>query len=262
MQEKRGQVTIFIIIGIVVVGLAIVIYFLSSGTDSDTESGFDEQNPVGFIQTCLEDEVESVVNTVSLQGGSINPGNSILYQGNDVEYLCYQYESWQTCSIQRPLLKSHIESEIQGEIIDDVQNCFNSLVENYESRNYNPQLSTGLTRVELLPKRIVISMDYVLTVTRGETERYDSFNIVLNNNLYELVSIANSIVDFEAIYGEADPGIYMTLYKDLKVEAISDAGGDGSTIYVLTDRNNEKSFQFASRSVAFPPSGQGIVATN
>jgi hypothetical protein len=43
----------------------------------------------------------------------------------------------------------------------------------------------------------------------------------------------------------------MNYYHDLKVEKKKQL--DGTNIYILTDRNNENKFQFASRSVAWPP---------
>ena len=252
-KNSRGQVTIFIIIALVIIGVAVLIYFLNAPTEITAE--FDEKNPRGFIQFCLEDKIEETVEIVSSQGGSINPENYILYQDNKIEYLCFTEEYYRTCIVQQPLLKSHIESEIENEIKEDVINCFNELKESYTRRNYNVNLEQGKTRVELLPKRVVSSFDYVLTVTKAETERHDSFDIVLNNNLYELVGITNSIIDWETTYGDAETTIYMTYYKDLKVEKKKQA--DGSTIYILTDRNNENKFQFASRSSALPQ-GYGV----
>ena len=43
----------------------------------------------------------------------------------------------------------------------------------------------------------------------------------------------------------------MNYYHDLKVEKNKQT--DGSTIYILTERDTENKFQFASRSVAWPP---------
>ncbi len=112
-------------------------------------------------------------------------------------------------------------------------------------------MGSGITNIELLPKRVVASFDYVLTVSKTQTDRYDSFSVVLNNNLYELTSIANSIVEWEATVGEAYPTDYMTFYPDLKVE--KNLRDDGTKIYVLTDKNARNKFQFASRSLVFPP---------
>ena len=108
-------------------------------------------------------------------------------------------------------------------------------------------LETGKTVVELLPKRIVTRFEnYVLTVTKAETERHDSFSVVLNNNIYELSAIAMSIINSEENYGDADASIYMLLYPDLKVE--KNLRGDGTKIYVVTDRISGNKFQFASSS--------------
>ena len=106
--------------------------------------------------------------------------------------------------------------------------------------------------MELLPKRVVASFNYVLTVSRAQTDRYDSFSVVLNNNLYELISIANSIIEWEVIEGEANPRTYMALYNDFLIVERNHRD-DGTNIYVLTDKNTEDKFQFASRSWVFLP---------
>lgn len=248
-KRNKGQVTIFIIIAIIIVGLAVLFLFIIPRAEVTTV--FDEKNPNSFIQTCLEDKIKDTVETVSLQGGSLEPEHYIIHEGETVEYLCYTNEYYRNCVMQQPLLKQHIESEIEDEIKEDVRSCFNALKESYEEKNYIVDLELGITNVELLPKRVVASFDYVLTVSKAQTDRYDSFSVVLNNNLYELTSIANSIVEWEATVGEAYPTDYMTFYPDLKVE--KNLRDDGTKIYVLTDRNTENKFQFASRSLVFPP---------
>ncbi|MEK6840954.1 MAG: hypothetical protein AABX79_03295 [Nanoarchaeota archaeon] len=259
LKERGGQVTIFIIIAIIIIGIVLAIYFLVP--KAETGAVFDAKNPAGFMQTCLQDQIESTVKTLSLNGGSIDPEQYLLYENSKVEYLCYTSEYYKTCSVQRPLLKQHIETEIKEDISDEVANCFSTLQENYKGEGYTTDMQTGKTVVELLPKRIVVRFEnYTLRVSKGETARYDSFNVILNNNLYELTSIANSIIDWESNYGDAETTVYMTYYKDLKVEKKKQQ--DGTTIYILTDRNNDDKFQFASRSVAFPPGyGASGVAT-
>ncbi len=249
-KKNKGQVTIFIIIAILIVGVAVLIYFLIPKAEVTTV--FDEKNPNAFIQTCLEDKIIDTIEIVSLQGGSIVPEHYFTYNNINIEYLCYTNQNYKTCVVQRPLLKQHTESEIENEIREDVRTCFNALEESYKEKNYNVEMKQlERTSVELLPKRIVTSFYYVLTVSKAQTDRYDSFNVVLNNNLYELISIANSIIEWEATLGEADPRIYMTFYPDLKVE--KNPRDDGTNIYVLTDRNTGNKFQFASRSLVFPP---------
>lgn len=249
MGEKRGQITIFIILGILIVALGVLVFLFFPQIQD--RLGFAPETPQEFVQTCLEDKIREGIETVSSQGGSINPESSILYQGNSIEYLCYTSEFYQPCMVQRPLLKSHIENEIEEYIEDDVNTCFNDLQESYEGRGYSVNLERGDMNVELLPKRVVTRINNELVLSRDGTERYEQFNVVMNNNLYELISISNSILQWETKYGDAETTTYMNYYPDLKVEKKIQT--DGTTIYIITDRNTGNKFQFASRSFPWPP---------
>ena len=66
---KRGQVTIFVIIAIVIVVAAIGMYFIYPQITGTSISS----SPTEFIQDCLEDEIEENVEKISLKGGSLNP---------------------------------------------------------------------------------------------------------------------------------------------------------------------------------------------
>lgn len=244
MRLKRGQVSIFIIIAILVVGLVVVGIMLYPNIK--TSIGLEETNPALFIQTCLEDTMKETVQKISLQGGSISPEHFILHDNEKVEYLCYTNENYRTCIVQQPMLKSHIQTEIKEDIKDEADDCFDSLKRNYEARGYNVDLRKQAMNIELLPKRVVANFNYTLTLTKTDTQRYESFVVVLNNNLYELVGIANSIVEWETTLGNANIGAYMTYYTDLKVE--EKPKSDGTKIYVITDLNTGNKFQFASRS--------------
>ncbi len=249
-MNRKGQVTIFIIVAILIVGIAVLVYVLIPR--AETGAVFDAKNPQAFIQNCLENDLENTVETLSAQGGSLNPEFYFTYNNINIEYLCYTSENYVTCVVQQPLLKQHIESEIKTALAEKVSTCFANLEENYRIDGYGVELQTGKTEVELLPKRVVMNFnDYILTVTKGETARYDGLNVVLNNNLYELTSIAKSIIEWEATVGEADPRIYMTYYSDLKVE--KNLRDEGTRIYIITDRNTGNKFQFASRSLVFLP---------
>ncbi len=249
IEGKKGQITIFIIIAVVIIALGILIYLFFPKIQ--TGLGISTNNPQIFIQNCMEEEIQNTVDTISSQGGSINPSNYILYQDEQIEYLCYTNEYYLPCVMQQPLLKQHIENEIKNEIESKKSECLTSLKENFESQGYIVSITGGETVVELLPERIRTTFENDLTLSKDETERYEDLSIVLNNNLYELVVIASSILNMEARYGDSETTIYMNYYHDLKVEKLKQT--DGSTIYILTERNTGNKFQFASRSVAWPP---------
>lgn len=248
-MNKKGQVTMFVIIAVLIVAIAVLIYLFYPKINA-AFSGSSE-NPYIFIQDCLEDSLVENVEILSKNGGSINPEHYIVYNGDSIEYLCYTSEYYQPCIMQQPLLKAHIENELNREMGQKVKECFSALRDKMDGAGYDVNLREGDFNVELLPKRIVMNFNHSLTLTKDSTENFNSFRVVVNNNLYELTGITNSILNWETKYGDAETTTYMNYYRDLKVEKKKQM--DGSTIYILTDRNNENKFQFASRSIAWPP---------
>jgi len=258
-MKKRGQVTIFIILAIIIVVLGVLAYFFYD--DIKISLGFGVESPRGFMESCLNEDIQGAVDRLSLQGGNLDPMHYVLYDGEKVSYLCYTNEYYKLCVMQQPMLKQHIETQLKEYMQSRVDDCFDKLVEKYEKAGYEVRLTPGETKVELLPKRIVTSFGHNLALRKGEdTQVYgdeagQKIDISLNNNLYELISIANSILTWEATAGDAEVMTYMDYYHDLKVEKKKQS--DGTTVYILTDRNTEDKFMFASRSLAWPP-GYGL----
>ncbi len=250
MQKKRGQLTIFIIIAILVVAIVALFFAFPK---LRTAVGIEKpESPEKFIQTCLEDTIKENVDMISKQGGSIEPSPNILYQDEKIQYLCYSNEYYKPCIVQIPFLKDHIENEIKSSVEEDINFCFNSLKQTYSDRGYNVNLKKGDIIIELLPKKIVTTMNYDFTFSKAdETQRRETFRVVLNNNLYELVAIAQNIIEWETIYGGADPDSYMNIYSNLKVEKYPQI--DETNVYILTEKDTNDKFQFASRSIAYAP---------
>jgi hypothetical protein len=259
-KNHRGQITIFIILGVIIVGVAALIYFLYPQIQS---TFFKTTDPQGFIQTCVEDKIKETISTISLQGGSVEPQHYFSYYNEElqklshVEYLCYTNKDFQPCSMQQPVLHGHIMNEIKKDINQIATSCFNSLKKNYEDKGYSTNLVKGETVVDILPERVVVTFNNELTLTKGNTQRYEKFSVLVNNNLYELSGIANSILNWEVQYGDAETGAYMFYYHNLLVEKKEQS--DGTKVYILTDLNTNDVFQFATRSFAWPPGYGGNI---
>jgi len=248
--NKKGQVTIFIIVALLIVAIGALVYILSPGLRSAI--GQESNNPYEYLRTCIEEDAKNNIEIISSQGGSLNPEHYYLYEDSNIEYLCYTNQDYDTCIIQQPLLAQHIQSEIKNSIEGLVSQCFSAMSESFENKGYDVGLNQGDINVKLMPNQIdILFENYEFTTTKGEVERYDSFKVdIKDNNLYELVSIARSILDWEATYGDAETTAYMNYYHDLKAEKKKQE--DGTTIYILTNRDTENKFQFASRSGVWP----------
>lgn len=249
-MEKRGQVSVFVIIGVIILAVAILVSIFFPQIQNTL--GFGEENPGAFLQSCLEEEISETVKLISNQGGAYESQHSYRYLGEEIEYLCYTQDYFLPCVMQKPLLKKYIQSEIEQGIGDKVSSCIEELQESFSSIGYSVSDLGEEFSVEILPNEIVTNIPGSISLNREEeVQTYDELRVVTNSNLYELIYVADSIINWEAEYGDSETTIYMNFYRDLKVEKIKQ--GEGTTIYILTDLDSEEVFKFASRSVVLPP---------
>ncbi len=252
-SRKRSQITIFIIIGIIIIVTGILIYYFYPEIKSSI--GLGPKNPTAFMQNCLEEKLDEGIKAVSISGGSIEPEFYFSYNNENLEYLCYVEGYYKTCVVQQPLLKKHIEKELKNYINADAKECLRNLKKNYEDKGYEVQMKSGEIEVELLPNFVFVNFNDSITLKKDSSEKYEGLVISTRSDIYELISIANSIIGWEAAYGDAETTIYMNYYHDLKVE--KKKMSEGTTIYIITNRDSGDKFQFASRSLAWPP-GYGL----
>lgn len=252
LENNKGQVTIFIIVAILVIGIAVLLYFLFPGLTSEAET--EAQSPNEYIDNCIGDKVGDTVGVVSSQGGFFNPSEAESYNhlGDRVKYLCYINQDYAPCVIQEPLLLQSMTNEIEEEISEDVNSCFRSMVESYSERGYEASLLNSETEsnVDIIPGRVLVSFDNELTLSREETQRYETFQVVLDSKLYEFSGIVMSILDWEQEYGSAPISNYMTFYPELLIQ--EDEKYDGTKIYIIEDVDSGEEFKFAVRSVVIP----------
>ncbi|MEK6833275.1 MAG: hypothetical protein AABY32_04455 [Nanoarchaeota archaeon] len=254
--NKKGQITIFIIIAVLIIALGVLIYMFYPKLISRAET--ETKNPSAFIQECMEEKIQDTVDIISLQGGDyvVNVDNGIFYKENEeergtyVRYICYTNEDLVHCFNQESFLTEHVESEILNVISPDAENCFNSLVKSYENRGYEVNLKEGNPKVivQILPNAILTSFNKTLTLVKGdESERYNDFSININSNLYDMLDVAKNIILWEVKTGDSIPEIYYD--PSLKVE--KHRKENDVKVYVLTYDKREV-FRFAVRSFAAP----------
>lgn len=251
MFNKRGQVTIFIIVAIVIVGIAALIYLLAPSLGFSSSSN----NPNEFIRTCLEDEFRNNIEKISLQGGELEPEHYMEFNNVPVTYLVYASQYGQPGTLKYPLLRQHIKQELENAMSPVIQNCFNSIRTSFEEKGYSVELESGKANVKILPKQVLLETNYTVYITKNDKTKYDNFNVLVNNNLYELLNIVMNMIEFASNknFCGIEPNLYMTAYPNIKVEEPVLSNDDSSKIEIVSERNSGDKFQFAWRSCAFAP---------
>ena len=242
--NRKAQVTLFIILAIAIVAVLLIIFYPRIKTI------FVPSVPQQYVASCVESAANEVIEKIASQGGTLEPENYILYQGNKIEYACYTNEYLKKCVMQKPFLKQDIESEIEAYVEPRARTCVQTLKQNLEKGGSTVSVGNINTEVSIIPGAIQINVNADMKVTKESTSSYKTFKGSIKSNLYNLLMISSSIANWEARYGEAESLSYMLYYPNIKVE--KKIQGEGSTIYILTDRVLGDKFQFASRSLVFP----------
>ncbi|MCF7910329.1 hypothetical protein K9L16_01500 [Candidatus Pacearchaeota archaeon] len=255
--KKRGQVTIFIIAGIaVVLGIVFTLFFLG-GRDAILNYHEDETNPNSFMENCLSESLENILNKISKQGGYVTPMRIKKFQFSDekemqnLTYLCYNQNYYLPCINQEPMLIQHLKKEIKKNIEQETRNCFIELVTNYENSGYTTQARYNDFEVELKNNLILINIDSEITTTlAGETNKINSLKAVFNSKLYNLAAHTQEILFQEAKNCNFDQLSYMTIHKDTEIEKIRTS--DSEIIYRLIDKKTNEEFRFVVRGCVIP----------
>ncbi len=246
-KQNKAQVTIFIIIALIIV-VAIALIFVVWRKPTLPVSP--ETNPENYIEKCIKESTEEAISILSEQGGDIKPEGSVMYKSKNITYLCYNANFYKPCINQRPLFIEHIEEQITNYIEPKMQECFSSLRTELEKRGYAVELEEMNITTELQTKKVVVTIDRKLEMTKGETRRFEQFKAQVSWPLYDLAKITMEIANQEARYCNFDALGFMIIYPKYDIEKFRT--GDSDTIYTLKDTPTGKEFIFAIRSCAMP----------
>lgn len=240
--NSRGQVTIFVILAIVIVSVVLIFIFWR-GPDSE----FELRKRVGF-EGCVQDALAQGIKELSPKSGFTNPESTYSHLGEQVPYLCYTNEYYKTCVVQTPFLKQNFESEMKKLIRERVNTCYENSVNSLKDEGYD--VVSGAVDFEVLAEPSVLRVE-LMAPTRIGSSSFTKFNIEEQNDIYDILMIATSILQYEAGYGDADVSSMMFLYPEFIIDKLKQS--DGTTIYVITSKRYGTEFKFASRSLAWPP---------
>lgn len=240
--------TIFVILGVVILASVLLVWLLSGGIEVSSESSDD---PRVLVRSCVEELFEESLEGILLGGGEIEAELGILYQGDVWNYLCYQGDYYLSCYNLHPMLEQEVEAELVADTVDGVQECFNLMRSEYEEMGYDVSGGTTEYSVDLLPGFIEVTLDKDVAIS-GDDENlaFDDFGFEFESEIYDLVEIARLIVNDESQYCNFEYNGYMLLYPEFDISRID---YKDSKLYSIMDRESGEVFRFAVRSCAMAP---------
>lgn len=243
-KRGRGQVSGFAILGIVLVAVVVLLYFLRG------QLGIILPGPLGgksldirdHISECLREVVPQYLERIGMQGGYLRTGEgtSRLYQDVPVSYLCYDIEESDQCR-NRMLTLADMEEELSGAIEEGLNTCIDYGV--FKRRGYELTAGQRDVVVEIGDDATTVTMKQPLRLVKGETViDEDRFSGTFDVPLGRLYDVGQDIVNVEAAAGEFDQLPYMLAHQGLYV--IDKKRPYPDKLYILQTKDKPYVFQF------------------
>ena len=210
----------------------------------------DENNPEAFIESCAREAVEEAINITSMNGGDLSPKGFMVFDGGEVTYLCFSYDTYLPCTNQRPLLVEHLENEITDYITPKIEECFNDLKKRLGNR-YSIETSATNIITKLQSESVTVIINKKFKMSRdGEVRDIKEFRMHITHPLYNLAKLAMEIVNQEVRFCNFDELGYALLNPEYDIVKV--ITGDADIIYKIKGLETNQEFRFAVRSCALP----------
>ncbi len=216
---RRGQVTLFVIIAIVIVGGILAYYLLSgsSGSGVDVPSG--AEDVYKLVRSCFENNVEAAILSVSLNGGyydipeEIKNKRGVAYYSMNGRVIVPSEED--------------VSGALNSALKDKIVNC----VDDFKGVSGKEVLAgEAVVNSEVFDDKIIFGLDYPLAISVGE-ER-----ISLKD--FGQVEVGTK---FGVLYKDVVEMFRNGLYNDGEL-CLSCAGlpnKDGSSVVIIDDSDGE-----------------------
>lgn len=247
--NKKGQITIFVILAIVIV-LSIGIVFYATSKPSASISP--REDPKGYMDKCIKDALTEAELAVIPHGGFANSSDTARYEDIDVVWMCYTNAKNKLCANKHPVLKSEIEREITQLIKPKIETCFKDIAIQLAKYDYTEgELNVS---TEILLDKVEAKVRKKITFTKNEqTITLSNFDSSISSPLYYFAKLSLDIVNQEVscdCLNEACNADIITMNRfnrDFEITKQSYTGS-GTEIYVIKEILTGKQFNFAIRN--------------
>jgi len=194
-MEKKGQVTLFIILGLVIlIIVASLVYYKLSSTEKEMnlQEYKAEVVPEGIvpvknlIDNCVKDISMTGMSFVMLQGGYYEPQDAINLEGFDIAY-------WYKNKDVSPSLAS-ISNEIATYINKNLNFCVSDITGDFSIVTVSPKSSVNIQN-----NAVYVDVDYPAIISYKDMNFiFGKTSIKLDSNLYDIYNTAKGIVKKES----------------------------------------------------------------
>jgi hypothetical protein len=243
-REKRGQVTLFIILALLI-GTAGTLYFILTNNEIRTDN-----NSGGLrFEGCVQDAIEQHLNTLYKGGGDINPQFTKRHKGEEIKYLCYTDKDYDLCTVQQPFLLQTIKENLHILLEQNINECYTNSITQLKEEGLEVTPGKLSYTLDIQPGAIIIN---IKAPTSIGNQQFTSVNVRHPSEAYDMITLANSILRQEASLGDSGITNFRLLYP--KYSFKKEILGDYTKIYSIREKrdSNTKTIKFAIRGRVLP----------
>ena len=208
-MHKRGQITIFAIIGIVILIIVVLFLFIRTriyigpATQVDLEAQFPPI--IEHVEDCIIEKAEPRIRQIGLQGGYLDiPQDTFRrYNGQRISYLCYNIADQQPCRT-RLLRITDMQNELAEFIKRDMESqCLN--IDSFRKLGLDLSHAPLDITVSISEDSVIVKADKRVTLSKGESRaEISEFSALIDLPLGRLYDSSRDIVNSEALTGLFD----------------------------------------------------------
>ncbi len=196
LKSKTSQTTIFIILAIMILTIAIFFYVKTYSQKQDLGREYFEKNRLqpsikniqNFIIDCHEETSKQSLITIGIQGGYFNkPKYYFDMKNNFIPY--YYYEG----QILMPS-KTIIENELSNYIDNNIESCLDKI----RFQNFQLEYSKPKTETMIAPGKATFTTNLPVKIKHEENKidfELDKYPLELNSSLYEIIEVSEYITN-------------------------------------------------------------------
>jgi len=237
-MSKRGQITLFIILGIVILAAIGLLIYATYGVKKGEEAERLAEVPLelrplyNYIGECIKNNIEPGILLLGVQGGYIFSWNSTL----EANYSSIAYGYYEGRDVLPSL--DFIEGEIDSYLKSTAASCINN------SLFPDLEIAAGsmANDIEIKPYSIDIKIDYEITAKKGDSiSRVNKFFIKVPVNLGYSYYVAKQIIKKQI----EDPDyIDMTFLSGFDADVSIMPHNSSDLVYAVADNRTSEPFTF------------------
>ncbi len=237
-MQKRGQLTIFVALGLIVLIILSILFFIKKPNDKPAKllAATTTEQVEAFLKSCVEKRTRDIFNVMENNGGNLD--QKILYGNKEISlFLTKDYSS------KVPQI-SLIENALKNEIEDNqsVKDCYEE-IKDFRSAGFEINFSDYNVKVTVNEWNVDFDYFQDLILAKGIVNEVKSFRITIQSELRNFIKIANERVN-SLINGE-DFDLTMTL------KGFENVKGEGYYVKYDETISDYEVFKLESKSETF-----------